>query len=137
LGTFLGFSFGVWKFKMRGYEVFDALVVSMLPWMSFIFLKDSVVNSLLSSFIGFIAILFFISIYYFLDLNYKRFTWYKSGRIGFSGLTSLFLIFLTRAALATQFPAVLSFVLEYEPYLSGSIAFTLVVIIFFLSRSEE
>src|SRR5688572_29660961 len=39
VGILLGFFIGIFRFKTRGYEVFDAIVILILPWISFIFLK--------------------------------------------------------------------------------------------------
>ena len=84
----------VWRFKMRINEVFDALIVSFLPWLSLEFLKRSVINSSLESFIEFIAILIIISIYYLIDANYKRFIWYRYGKIGLAGGVTLLLLII-------------------------------------------
>lgn len=137
IGILIGYVISIYKFRVRVFETLDSLVISLLPWLSLTFLKDSVVNSSLISFISFVAVLLFIFIYHFMDMRYKRFTWYRSGKIGFSGLATLTLFFITRAAIATSFGAVLSFVSVYEPYISGALAFMVALVIFNLSRKEE
>src|SRR3990167_5372358 len=138
LAIFLAFSFGVYKFKMRPFETLDGLIVSLLPWFSLSFLKDSVVNSSLNSFISFVAVLIFIFIFYFLDMRYKKFTWYKSGKIGFSGLATLSVFFLTRASTSLKLPHMLTSTSTYgsalkaEPYLSGTLVLLSILGIFYL-----
>jgi hypothetical protein len=131
------FAFSVYKFRMSLYETLDALVISILPWFSLTFLKDSVVNSSLTSFIGFIVILIFIFIYYFLESRYKRFTWYRSGKIGFSGLSTLMILFLVRAGTSLYTNRVLTFTGIYEPYLSGGLVIISILTILYLGKIEE
>lgn len=82
------------KFKMRFNEVFDALVIALLPWISIVFLKNSVTSSSLSEFIKFIVVLILICLYYLIDTNYKRFIWYRSGKIGLAGGVTLLLLII-------------------------------------------
>lgn len=105
----LAASFGIWKFKMRINEVFDALVIALLPWLALVFLKTSVVKVSAPAFVGFIMILVLIGVYYLVDAHYKKFTWYKSGRIGLSGAVVSILFVLIYIVLATFLPNVLSF----------------------------
>lgn len=137
LSLLLGLGIVIWKYKVRFYESFEAITFSLLPFYSFIFLKDSVINSSLISFIAFLVCLTFIYIFFYFDTHYKEFSWYKSGKIGFSGLATLGIFFLTRAAIAIFFHSVLSFVEVYEPYISGISAFFVSLLIFNLGRLEK
>lgn len=143
LAISLAFGISVKKFRMRLFETLDALIISLLPWFSLVFLKDSVINSSLISFIGFVAVLFLIFIYYFLDSRYKRFTWYKSGKIGFSGLGTLTILFLARATTSLILPSVLTFTEVYgggtnpEPYISGLLTLVSAITILYLGKIEE
>lgn len=134
VGIIIGLTFAILKFNLRTYETLEAVVVSLLPWFGIFFLRDSVVNSSLISFIAFGVVLALVLIYYFFDLKYKNFTWYRSGRIGFSGLATLGLFFLVRSAVAIFTPSVLSFVGNLEPFISGIFAFVSFVLIFNLGR---
>lgn len=137
LGSLIGLGFSVSRFRVRLYETLEAVVVSGLPWVSFIFLKDSVEQSSLSSFIAFLALLVIIFIYYFFDQHYKEFAWYKSGKIGFAGLATLGIIFLTRSLLAIMKVPVVSFLGGYEAITSGVVAFICFLLIFNLGRTKE
>jgi len=107
-----------------------------LPWIALIFLGDSVVKSSLSSFLGFLAILVFILVYYYFDSHYKKFSWYKSGKIGFSGLVTLGIIFLVRAGVAVSESVVLSFVDKYEAAFSATAALFCFLAVFNLGRKS-
>lgn len=132
----LGISFYI--LKVRFYETLEALVIGTLPWMSLIFLLDSVTHSSFSSFLAFIGILIFVFISYYLDAHYKNFTWYKSGRIGFAGIATLALFFLTRSILAIFNLSVISFLsLKAEAIISGAAAFVCFILIFNLAKGEK
>ena len=138
IGAILGLIFGIFTLKLKFYEVLEALVVSLLPWVALMFLGDSVVNSSLSSFIGFGATLIIIFISYWLGDHYKDFTWYKSGKIGFAGLATLAIIFLTRFTVAIFGIHVLSFVDRiYESVVSGVLALVSLGLIINLSKNDK
>lgn len=136
LGLLAGLTLGVWRYKLRVFETLEAAVMAFLPWLSFIFLADSVKNASWVSFSAFAFLLFLIFVCYFLDATYKNFTWYKSGKVGFSGLAVLAILFLTRALVSLFYPFVLSLAGKTEVYFSSLAAFILFLLIFNLSRSK-
>lgn len=136
IGVALGLVLGVLKFKLRFFETFEAGVAATLPWLGIVFLLDSIEKSNLASFIGFIVIILLIALFYFLDAHYKKFTWYKSGRVGFTGLTTLGLLLLLRAAVAPIIPDVLSFSGKHEAIISGILAFVSFLLVFNLARTQ-
>lgn len=135
-GAALGLTLGVLKFKLRFFETFEAGVAATFPWLGVVFLSDSIEKSNPASFIGFIVIILLIVLFYFLDAHYKKFTWYKSGRVGFTGLTTLGLLLLLRAAVAPIVPDMLSFSGKYEAIISGILAFVSFLLVFNLSRTR-
>jgi hypothetical protein len=137
IGAALGLALGVLKFKLRFFETFEAGVTATLPWLGVVFLSDSIEKSNISSFIGFIVIILLIVLFYFLDAHYKKFTWYKSGRVGFTGLTTLGLLLLLRAAVAPIVPDMLSFSGKYEAIISGILAFVSFLLVFNLARTQS
>ncbi len=134
VGIMLGFGVGILRYKFRFFEVLEALILGLLPWLGVFFLRDSIDRSSLPSFLSFFAVTCLITLFAFLDSHYKNFSWYRSGRIGFSGLTTLGTLFLVRAAFASFFPFVISFV-KYEAILSGVAAFVFFLATFNLARS--
>ena len=135
-GLSLGLSLGFFRYRFRFFETFEALVLGILPWLSLVFLSDSISSSSIFSFAAFVVVVALMALYHFLDRHYKSFSWYRSGRIGFSGLTVAGAFFLIRAAVASFFPFVLSFVVSVEAVLSGIAAFGLFLLTFNLARQE-
>jgi hypothetical protein len=133
-GACLGLGFGILRFKVKFYETLEASVVALLPAVSLIFIQDSVTNSSLVSFIAFVVCLFLIFIYLFLEMRYRDFAWYGSGKIGFAGLSTLGLFFLTRSVVAIFFHDVLSFVGRSEIFVSGALALLCFLMVFNLGR---
>lgn len=136
-GALLGIGVSSYKFKERFYECLEALVIASLPWISFIFLSDSVANSSLVSFFAFLITLVVMFIYYFFEQHYKGFSWYKSGKVGFAGLATLGIIFLVRSAIAVGRFNVISFVTGYEAILSGAAAFITFLLVLNLGRQKQ
>lgn len=133
-GASLGILVGVLKYKLRIFEAVEAATLGLLPWLGIYFLSDSIINSSLPSFLAFFAITCLVTLFAFLDAHYKNFTWYKSGRVGFSGLTTLALFFLLRAGFAPFFPFVVSFTGRQDAILSGVTAFAFFLLTFNLAR---
>lgn len=109
VGALGGLIFANSTYKIRFYESLEAMVVASLPWISLVFLQSSVADSSLISFFAFLITLFMIFVYYYFDQHYKNFTWYRSGKIGFSGLATLLIIFAIRLVVAILRVPVLSF----------------------------
>ena len=136
LGVVLGGTWAVIKFKLRVFEALEGLVFGLLPWLSLIFLLDSVRNANTLSLIGFLVILIFLLSFVAIDSRYKRFTWYKSGRVGFSGLTILGAFFLLRTFIAGSFTDMLSFAGRIDAIFSGVVAFISFLMIFNIARQK-
>ena len=136
VGLVIGFSLTIIKYKLRLMETVEAVVIAVLPSLVLIFLSDSIRNQSYDSFFQSILTLILIILFFIFDKHYKKFTWYKSGRIGFSGLTTLGLFFLLRALVANWFPFMLSFFGKKEVYLSASMAFVSFLGLFNLTRQK-
>ena len=134
-GACLGALLGILRLHLKPYETIEAGVASLLPWFGLIFFADAAQTSAPTSFVAGLVVFCLIALYVFLDRHYKNFTWYSSGRIGFSGLTTLAVFFLLRACLAIFAPSVLSFV-KVETLISGFLAFVLTLSVFKLSREK-
>lgn len=137
LGALGGLGFAAYFYRVRFYETLEAFVISVLPMVSLLFLKDSVISSSLNSFIAFLTVLIFIFAFYYLDIHYKNFTWYKSGKIGFTGLATLILIFVVRSGLALWRITMISFLSGYEIYLSLVGAVVSLILLINLGRQKK
>jgi hypothetical protein len=83
-----------------------------------------------------VATLILIVTFYFFETKYKNFSWYKSGKVGFSGLAVLGIFFLVRALVALSFSFVLSFAGKFESVFSGITAFLFFLGVFNLARQK-
>lgn len=90
LGSTLGFWISRRKYHLRPTEGFEAMIISLLLPINFIF------GNMLQNLIAFGAFL----VFFVLDSRYKRFTWYKSGKVGFAGIASVSVYFLIRSIIA-------------------------------------
>lgn len=127
LGLGLGFILGIYWQKIKFFESLDALIVSILPWFSLAYLSQAIQNSSLVSFVVFWAGLFLIFVYFYLDSQYRKFIWYKSGRVGFSGLTVVSIFFALRILISNS---------VVESYISGAVAFVFFLLLFNLSKNK-
>lgn len=135
-GGMSGLGIAILKLRIKFYESLEAFIIAALPFLALIFLMDSVAKSSLSSFLAFLAILILVFLSYWTDTHYKTFTWYKSGKVGFAGLTTAALVFAARAAIAILGITMISFVGKYEAIISGVLAFISFLLLFNLGRQE-
>lgn len=137
VGALAGLGMACYRFKVRFYETLESMVIGLLPWMSFIFLKNSVVQSSFVSFSAFLIILVLIFLSHFFDQHYRNFSWYRSGKIGFSGLAVLVSIFIIRLGVAMVGVPVISFLRNYEAVISTVAASVGLILLFNLGRQKE
>ncbi len=120
--------------KFPFYEIYEAFVISFLPWLSFVFLLDAMKTTSWYSFGGFLVIWLLVVFYAFLSTHYKSFGWYHSGKVGFSGLSISAVFFLIRSGVAFFFPFVLSLSGNLEMVFSGIFSLSFFLLLFILSR---
>lgn len=137
VASFLGLTLGAFKYKMRLTESYQAYVVGLMPYLALIFGYDGVVSSSLTSLIASVVTILLLVGYFFVDSRYKNFKWYKSGRVGFSGLATSAVFFLLRAIVAIVSPPVISFFGNFEVYLSSIVSFILFLSLYNLSRVKS
>lgn len=134
LGIALGSLYSHKKNNLRSMELVESLVISLLPGLLLIYLLNYIRLREISSLFFVIVISFLIGVYRLLNKHYKKFSWYKSGKVGLSGLLVLGIFFLIRSAVAISFVFVLSFAGKYEVYFSGISAFFFFLAVFHLAR---
>jgi len=136
LGSAVALLISATKFKLRILEVLEAGVVAGLLSFGLTMFVDYIQNPTLFSGIGTLIVLVLFISFFFIDKHYKSFRWYKSGRVGFSGLTILAVFFLIRSTVAVAFPNMLSFVGEIDTILSGIVSFACFLVIFSLAKNS-
>ncbi len=133
-GGVIGLALGIWRFRLRFFETLEAAVLSELILFLIVFLLSLVKKFSQITLLGTLAIIVLIGLFIFLDAHYKKFSWYKSGRVGFSGLTVLGLFFLARTLVAMLAIDVLSFVGDREVIASGVLSFVSFMAVYNLSK---
>lgn len=110
LGIFLGVSLASKYYGFKFYEITESAISSLFILLIFIFFSFFIFtnNTLFFIPVGFVAI--FLILYLWMTKNYKKFTWYRSGRLGFAGLTSFAIFLISRSIVALTIPSVLSLV---------------------------
>ena len=132
----VGLTIGIARYRLKIFEALEALVIGFLPWISFYFLADAIKASSVPSMIGAIVVALLAITFIILDKRYKKFTWYKSGRVGFSGLIILGTFFLVRAIVELIYDGVLSFSGNQDIYFSGIAAFVAFLVLYNLVKEE-
>lgn len=136
LGAVVGLSVGILRFKMRILEAVEAASVAFLPVVSFIFLSGFVKTPGVFLAFGVVIPLLLLALFFILDKKYKGFIWYKSGRIGFAGLSVLGLFFLIRSVVAIVFSDMISFVGSADSLISGILSFISFLAIYNLAQEK-
>ena len=134
IAIILSFTVGIIKLKIRFFESLDSLVISLLPYFGLYLLSQSIKNYSLSSFIGFWIVTVFVFLYFFVDANYRKFTWYKSGRVGFSGLLVAGLFFIARSVLSVFFVDGPTIIGQLDIYISATFSFVSFLLLFNLAK---
>jgi hypothetical protein len=127
-GGVIVLSISLIRLKMRFFEGIEAASIGMFFWFLVLLASYALIFKLSQVLIYAAIVAALIFLFFFLDKRYKRFTWYKSGKVGFSGLTLLAIFFLVRAAIAIIDPTMLSFIGKIDALISAILSF-----LFFLS----
>lgn len=127
---------GIRRFKMRWNEVLDGLIIALLPGANFYYLVDSVSTRSIESVVmwGTTLLLFFA--YFLIDKRYKSFSFYPSGKIGFSGFFVLGVFSIVGLIVAIIGTDMITFNTSLESLFSGISAIVSIVIIVLLSRKS-
>jgi hypothetical protein len=133
-GAAVGLFLAVLRFNLRVFETIEAGVISFFSLLGIIFLYDWLQSGKLYSFFGMLIILLLSSLFLYLDKHYKGFVWYKSGRVGFSGLTVLGTFFIIYSLVAVTLADVIPFVGERDSILSAVLSFACFLAVFNLAR---
>ena len=106
IGLFLASKYYGFKF----YEAADSAISALFVFLVFTFLSFFIFSQNALFLLPVIFISFFLGLYLWMNKNYKRFTWYRSGRLGFAGLTSFGIFLVVRSIVALTLPFMLSLV---------------------------
>lgn len=137
ISVFVFYFIYITRQKIKFFESFEVLVISFLPWISLVFLSDAINKSSLSSFLLFWVTLIAIFLYFLINSQYRKFTWYKSGRVGLAGLVTGLFYFFSRIVLSLIYPQSISLVPKFEIYYSSAFALVFFLLTYKLFTSNE
>ena len=95
--------------RMRLNELVNALAPLLYVSNIYYYLMLVILKNNYFALIGIFLSILFIIFYFLLEKNYKKLQWYKSGKIGFSGLFVLSVYFFMNSALAILIPDMVFF----------------------------
>jgi len=133
LGMLLGTTVGIRVYKLRKYEVYDASIISFL-YLQVILLLWFIFDDGLYNLILLGLTVMCIVLYYFLQANYRKFSWYKSGKVGFSGFTVLGTYFIGRSVIAVFSLPVVSLSGVFDIIISAVFVIVSFAVVYTLSK---
>ncbi len=123
LGVFLASLIVLKSMKMRLIDLIESQTPALFLLAAITGLSMGLVNHTglwpLSVLLFFLAFIF----YFILKANYKKFSWYRSGRVGLASLLTLGAYFLLRSAFALFMPSMLSLAGRIDAVGSFAVAF--------------
>ena len=125
VGFFVGSYFSYRKFNIKFYEGFEAGGVGLVLTLFYLNLFYGLIYShIWDLFAAFVLLLLFV-VFYFFESRYRQFSWYRSGRVGFSGFAIFIVYFLFRVISNFFEPTAFSLVGRVDIVLSALLAFLL------------
>lgn len=134
LGVLLGVIVGNLKFRMRFFEGLEGAILGILVLNVVGFAYISISSFSMFAILMISNAIVWLVVFFLLDRRYKDFGWYRSGKIGFSGLSSLGGFYLTSCLIALVVPTMVFFTSQIDVIISGIISFLSFLAIYNLSR---
>jgi len=138
-GGFMGFLAGVKimqaKMNLKVIETFEAATMGTSVWTFLIYVFGFLTTKNPSSAALSVGVLLLFSFFYFLEGKYRSLSWYKSGKIGFSGVTVLGLFFVLRMVITLSFDNGFSTIGRVDLVLSAVVVFLLAFSLYNLSET--
>lgn len=136
-GALIGFLISTLKYELKITETLDAAVIATN---TIVIAAYFYLGSVAGDIVAYMLTIFHLSLYFlfwFLNENYKKFSWYRSGKIGFAGLVTLGFYFLVRSIVALYFPDMISFIGKEDAMISAFIAFVSFLALYNLSKQTN
>ena len=132
----MGLYYGIYRFKLKIFEVYEAFVFAGITFFSITGLTVSFIRLSLSGSIYFFITLLLIPVYFLLSRNYKKISLYRSGRFGVAGVSIAALFFLIRIPVAVSTDNMISFVGKIDWIPSAVSFFIFLIVIIYLAFSK-
>lgn len=135
IGFVVGLSIVRYTKKLKLVETFEAAALAGSIPLATIYFSDFVKTQSAPSAAFGILIILLLVIFYFLERRYRRFSWYKSGRVGFSGLAVVGIFFLLRIIAGLTGTPVFSIMGKIDIIVSAVSAFLIFFSLYNLAES--
>lgn len=136
IGSIVGLKIINSRFKLKLTETFEASTLGVISCLIVLYFINFLVTKSPPVLIILLFVIFLMALFYFLEGRYRRFAWYKSGRVGFSGLTISGLYFFLRVVLSIFAPQTFSLVGKVDLLPSAVVAFLLFFSLYNLSEAS-
>lgn len=137
LGVSVGLMIGIFKYKLKILEVLEAGVLGLISLSSFVLLAELIVSKDTFYLFGVIVMGLLVLLFFLLDKYYKSFAWYKSGRIGFSGLTVTAIFFMIYSIVAITLSSMISFVESKDALVAIALSLVAFLVVFKLAKQRS
>lgn len=124
VGYFLSFSVLVSRAKMRYWEVFQYGFLGAISAF-FVLLLTLTPTSGIRAVYPLVLIIVSFAVYALIQKNYRKFAWYRSGKVGLAGIVAAAVFFMGRSVIAALGLPMLSLAGSIDVVASGLIAFLL------------
>jgi len=134
MGSVLALAVGIKRFRMRFFELLEAWTIGSLAILAVSNLYDLFSEANYLDLV-FLAVTFFlIIIFFYINKRYKRYVWYRSGKVGFSSLMVLGLYFIFRVS-TDLFSGIMALRIVLDALFSGLLSFVSFLVLF--RRSQD
>lgn len=134
LGYIISYIFILGKEKIRYNELFQATSTGYLYMLTFLFAMHYYLSRTLISLYAFALLVIFLILYFVLEINYKKFNWYKSGKRGFASFLLFGLIFSLKAVVSYYFFDMFTSIGYVGTVFSSALAFLMFYTLYNLSQ---
>jgi hypothetical protein len=136
VGLLVGVKISQFRFNMKLVETLEAGALGSGAWLLLVYIFEFVVNRNQVAGILSAVLIFLLVLFYFLESRYRSFSWYKSGKVGFSGFGAATIFFVFRIISVASNNDVFSTIGRVDLILSAVAVFLLVFSLYNLSEAS-
>jgi hypothetical protein len=136
IGSISGLLIGRYRLRMKFFETLEAWIIGSLSIFLIYNIYDITGEPSLDRVIGMIAVILLIVLFFYINKRYKKYVWYRSGKVGFSGLLVAGLYFVFRASFSV-FSGIMNKSAIPDAIASSIVAFVSFLTLYNLAKKEN
>lgn len=136
LGSFIGLLAGIYRYRMKFFETLEAWTIGNLNILLIFNLNELIRKVELLQIVSFTTTLLLVLVFFYINSQYKRYVWYRSGKVGFSGLLVAGFYFVFKGSFL-MFSGIIDKSSIFEIVFSCILAFVSFILLYNLSRKEN